>query len=58
MGFRPDNISITTSTTPEAKQWDGWGTALKPSFEPIVVARKPLSEKTVALNVLKWGTGG
>ncbi len=38
--------------------WEGWGTALKPACEPIVVARKPLSEKNVALNVLKWGTGG
>lgn len=36
---------------------DGWGTALKPAHEPIVMARKPLSEKTVAGNVLKWGTG-
>lgn len=44
--------------TPEAQQWDGWGTALKPANEPIVVARKPISEKTVADNVLKWGTGG
>ena len=41
-----------------AKQWQGWGTALKPAHEPIVVARKPLSEKTVTDNVLKWGTGG
>lgn len=48
---------ITAPATHEAKEWDGWGTALKPSNEPIVVARKPLSEKTVALNVLKWGTG-
>ena len=39
-------------------EWNGWGTALKPAVEPIVVARKPLSEKNVALNVLKWGTGG
>jgi len=39
-------------------EWEGWGTALKPAHEPIVVARKPLSEKSVALNVLKWGTGG
>jgi site-specific DNA-methyltransferase (adenine-specific) len=44
--------------TSEAKQWGGWGTALKPALEPITVARKPLSEKSVALNVLKWGTGG
>jgi hypothetical protein len=43
--------------TPEAQQWQGWGTALKPAFEPIVVARKPI-EGTVANNVLKWGTGG
>lgn len=49
---------ITTPSTPEAQQWDGFGTALKPAHEPIVVARKPLSEKTVADNVLKWGTGG
>jgi site-specific DNA-methyltransferase (adenine-specific) len=45
-------------TTDAAKQWDGWGTALKPAFEPIIVARKPVSEKTVAANVLKHGTGG
>ncbi len=44
-------------STPEAEQWDGWGTALKPALEPITVARKPLSEKTVAANVLRWGTG-
>jgi DNA modification methylase len=43
--------------TPEAKQWQGWGTALKPAFEPVIVARKPI-EGTVANNVLKWGTGG
>jgi site-specific DNA-methyltransferase (adenine-specific) len=38
--------------------WQGWGTALKPALEPIVVARKPLGEKTVAANVLTYGTGG
>lgn len=38
--------------------WSGWGTALKPANEPICVARKPLSEKTIAENVIKWGTGG
>jgi site-specific DNA-methyltransferase (adenine-specific) len=38
--------------------YEGWGTALKPALEPITVARKPLSEKTVAENCLKWGTGG
>lgn len=42
----------------EAKPWEGWFTSLKPAHEPIVLARKPLSEKTVAGNVLKWGTGG
>jgi site-specific DNA-methyltransferase (adenine-specific) len=41
----------------DADLWEGWGTALKPAFEPIVLARKPLSEKTVAANVLRWGTG-
>jgi site-specific DNA-methyltransferase (adenine-specific) len=41
-----------------AKQYEGWGTALKPAHEPICLARKPLAEKTVAENVLKWGTGG
>ena len=35
-------------------KWDGWGTALKPSVEPISLARKPLSEKTVAANTLTW----
>jgi len=42
--------------TPAAQQWQGWGTALKPAFEPIVVARKPLTG-TVAENVQQWGTG-
>jgi DNA modification methylase len=41
-----------------AKEWEGWGTALKPAHEPICMARKPLSEKTVAENVLKYGCGG
>ena len=39
-------------------EWEGWGTALKPAHEPIVMARKPLSEKTIVDNVLEWGTGG
>jgi len=43
--------------TDEAKQWQGWGTALKPSQEPVTIARKPL-DGTVANNVLEWGTGG
>ncbi|OQB04063.1 MAG: Modification methylase DpnIIB [Parcubacteria group bacterium ADurb.Bin216] len=41
-----------------AKKWEGWGTALKPALEPITVARKPLGEKSVAENCLKWGVGG
>lgn len=49
--------NITAPSTPEAQQWQGWGTALKPAFEPIVVARKPLAGKTVAANVLEHGTG-
>jgi site-specific DNA-methyltransferase (adenine-specific) len=53
-----DNRDVTSPATPEAQEWEGWGTALKPANEPIVLARKPLSEKTVAENVLKWGTGG
>lgn len=44
-------------TTKDGKKWEGWGTALKPAYEPIVLARKPLSEGTVAANVLRWGTG-
>lgn len=47
----------TTPSTPHAQQWDGWGTALKPAYEPIMVARKPL-EGTVAANVLEHGVGG
>src|SRR5699024_10447863 len=50
-------LDITAPATPEAKQWDGWGTALKPAFEPIVLARKTLAEQTVARNVLTHGTG-
>jgi|GEM_PF-1348665 len=39
-------------------KWEGFGTNLKPANEPIVLARKPISEKTIAENVLKWGVGG
>lgn len=49
--------SITAPATAAAQQWDGWGTALKPAHEPMVLARKPL-EGTVANNVLTYGTGG
>jgi len=53
-----DSIDITAPETEAAKQWDGWGTALKPACEFFTLCRKPLSEKTIAANVLKWGTGG
>ncbi|SIE19039.1 DNA-methyltransferase [Mycobacteroides abscessus] len=49
-------LPLTAPATVAAKRWQGWGTALKPSFEPIVVARKPLAG-TVAANVLEYGTG-
>jgi site-specific DNA-methyltransferase (adenine-specific) len=55
--FEPE-YDATAPATDAAKQWDGWGTALKPACEFFTLARKPLSEKTVAANVLKWGTGG
>ena len=48
--------NITAAATNNAKVWDGWGTALKPAHEPIVVARKPV-EGTIAENVLKHGVG-
>lgn len=48
---------VTAPATPQAQQWDGWGTAVKPATELICLARKPLSEKSVAANVLRWGTG-
>jgi site-specific DNA-methyltransferase (adenine-specific) len=49
--------NLTEPATHEAKMWAGWGTALKPTVEPIVMARKPL-DGTVANNVLTWGVGG
>ena len=52
------NGYITEPSAEEAKQFNGYGTNLKPAHEPIIVARKPLSEKTIVDNVLKWNTGG
>ncbi len=49
--------SIIAPASPEAEQWEGWFNNIKNSFEPILLIRKPLSEKTVAENVLRWGTG-
>ena len=59
-GFpKSHNISkaIDKIGSPEAQQWEGWGTALKPALEPITVARKPIAETSIAENVLKYGTG-
>jgi hypothetical protein len=56
-GETRDTLAITAPATPEAQQWAGWGTALKPSLEPITMARKPL-QGTVAANVLQHGCGG
>lgn len=44
--------------TKGSSQYEGWGSAIKPANEPICLARKPLSEKTIVDNVIKWGTGG
>lgn len=52
-----DNLRRDIPATPEAEQWEGWGTALKPAHEPIVMARKPLAARTVAAQVLSTGTG-
>jgi len=50
--------NIEVNITKGTSEWEGWGTALKPAHEPICMARKPLSEKSVAENCLKYGTGG
>jgi site-specific DNA-methyltransferase (adenine-specific) len=64
-GHRPNltnstkEVNVTAPATEKAKEWDGWGSALKPANEPIVLARKPLEKGlSIAENVLKWGTGG
>lgn len=57
MGRVSDVFDITAPATDAARQWQGWGTALKPAFEPICMARKPLVG-TVAENVMAYGTGG
>jgi hypothetical protein len=57
MRDQDDALDITAPATPDAERWQGWGTALKPAHEPIVVARKPLAG-TVAANVLRFGVGG
>lgn len=56
-GRRVAPSSFGAAGSEEAAAWEGWGTALKPAWEPIIVARKPLAEDTVAENVLAHGTG-
>lgn len=60
MGSKPSmaiEYDITAPASEEAKKWEGWGTALKPSFEPVLVGRKPLIG-TLAHNILSHGVGG
>lgn len=56
--FKRKENYITLPATPEAQQNDGFGTGIKPATEFWTLARKPISETTVAKNVLKWGVGG
>ncbi|HKY60036.1 MAG TPA: site-specific DNA-methyltransferase [Gemmatimonadota bacterium] len=55
--LNPQEMTSSVAITPEAAAWQGWGTALKPGHEPIVLARKPLAERTVVAQVLATGTG-
>ncbi len=55
-GGTGNNGDITAPATDAARQWQGWGTALKPALEPVVLARKPLNG-TVAANVMEFGVG-
>ncbi|MGB1627883.1 MAG: hypothetical protein ACPHET_08960, partial [Miltoncostaeaceae bacterium] len=56
-GFPKSHDVSKAIATPDAARWEGWGTLLKPSIEPALLIRKPLSG-TVAANVLRYGTGG
>ncbi len=56
-GFVGEMGVITKPTTEEAQQWEGWGSSLKPAWEPIIIARKPL-EGSIVENILAYGTGG
>jgi site-specific DNA-methyltransferase (adenine-specific) len=51
-------IKLTAPATSEAQKYAGWGSNLKPAVENWLLVRKPLSEKTIAENILKWGVGG
>jgi len=57
-GWNKHENKTEIDITKGQSDWEGWGTALKPAHEPICMARKPLSEKSIAENVLKHGTGG
>ncbi len=57
VGVSAITLEITKPATPEAEEWEGWGSALKPAVEDWWLARKPLEEKTLVKNVLKHGTG-
>ncbi|KAA5611905.1 site-specific DNA-methyltransferase [Rhodovastum atsumiense] len=57
MSLRHSGVKHGAPATAEAARWSGWGSALKPCYEPIIAARKPL-DGTVAETVLQWGTGG
>jgi site-specific DNA-methyltransferase (adenine-specific) len=59
IGDKNPVMDSSQAITDEAQHWEGWGTALKPAFEPVVVGRKPFGKGvTVAENVLAWGVGG
>jgi len=55
--YNPHTYDIVEANSQEAQQWEGWGTALKPSYEPALLIRKPF-KGSVASNVLEWGVGG
>ena len=57
-GWNSNNTTGNHIYTKGNSEWEGWGTALKPAHEPIVMARKPISEKSITDNVLKHRTGG
>jgi hypothetical protein len=56
IGARSKTVDITASQTAAGQQWSGWGTALKPAHEPIVLARKPI-KLSIAKNCQQWGVG-
>lgn len=56
-GFKRGLVNITIPATDLAKEWEGWKTQLKPAHEPFVIAQKPISEKTIAKNIIKYKTG-